>query len=280
MRGTIVSGELSRRQPVPLYYQLEMLLRKSIEVGTFDVGTPLPGEKELARTHGISRVTVRQALQRLEDDGLIVRQRGKGTFVAPDFKPENRIERNIGDVRGFEEDLLRLGLEPHAEVLGVETIVADQFFADLMCVDVGELLVRVRRRGYSGSTPLWLESRTFPLDIGEALVESNELSAAAMMPVVERSSGHKITDIEVSIEAATAAESQAKLLSIPKDSPMHRYEKRVLGGGSRVLLYMRAAFPARYFKFTFKYRSNPTIALEARVDDYRQQERPIGQTDF
>ncbi len=255
---------LARHQPVPLYYQLETLLRKAIETGEYESGVTLPTEGELATRHGISRVTVRQALQRLEDDGLIVRQRGKRTIVAQGGRAKGRIERNLTNIRGFEEDMLRLGLNPRAEILEVETVTAQGSLIELLGVPRDVELLRVRRRGLSNSKPLWLESRYFPMDIGSALLASDELSAAAVMPLVEKHSGYSITDIEITLEAAVATERQAGLLGIPLASPIHRYEKRVIGSKSKVLLYMRAAFPAGYFRFTYSHHAQPGLALNTK----------------
>ena len=80
--------ELRRDEPTPLYYQLEMLLRRAIEMGEFPEGR-LPTEEALAKHHGVSRLTVRGALRRLEEDGLILRQRARGTFVCQETRRSN-----------------------------------------------------------------------------------------------------------------------------------------------------------------------------------------------
>jgi DNA-binding GntR family transcriptional regulator len=98
--------------------------------------------------------------------------------------------------------------------------------------------------------------------IGSALLTGDSLSAAAMMPLVEKHSGYKITDIEITLEAAVASERQAELLAIPVASPVHRYEKRVMGGKNQVLLYMRAVFPAGSFRFTYHHHAEPELALK------------------
>ena len=75
-------GELDRSSFVPLYYQLQELLKEQIESGAWEPGERLPSEPELARRYGISRVVVRQALAILEDDRQVIRMQGRGTFVA------------------------------------------------------------------------------------------------------------------------------------------------------------------------------------------------------
>jgi GntR family transcriptional regulator len=76
------SGALDRSSFVPLYYQLQELVKEQIESGAWRPGDRLPSEPELARRYAVSRVVVRQALAILQDDGQIVRVQGRGTFVA------------------------------------------------------------------------------------------------------------------------------------------------------------------------------------------------------
>jgi GntR family transcriptional regulator len=81
-RSILDARRLDRRSFVPLYYQLQEILKEQIESGFWQPGDPLPSEPEFAQRFGVSRVVVRQALAILEDDRQIVRIRGRGTFVA------------------------------------------------------------------------------------------------------------------------------------------------------------------------------------------------------
>ena len=81
-RSILDARRLDRRSFVPLYYQLQEILKEQIESGLWQPGDPLPSEPEFAQRFGVSRVVVRQALAILEDDRQIVRIRGRGTFVA------------------------------------------------------------------------------------------------------------------------------------------------------------------------------------------------------
>ena len=81
-------------QPTPLYHQLEIALRRSIEAGDFPDGR-LPTEAELGRQYHVSRLTVRSALRRLEEDGLIERRRARGTFVCREALDKVTGDRSI-----------------------------------------------------------------------------------------------------------------------------------------------------------------------------------------
>jgi GntR family transcriptional regulator len=105
--GELDRGRLDRSSAVPLYYQLQELLKEQIESGVWGPGDSLPSEPELARGLGVSRVVVRQALAILDDDRQIVRLRGRGTFVAQP-KLEHRaggLSRLLMRPRGPEIDI-------------------------------------------------------------------------------------------------------------------------------------------------------------------------------
>ena len=81
-QNPILSARLSMDSDIPLYAQLVGIIKRNISTGTLAVGDLLPSEAELCRWMNISRNTVRQAIGELEDEGLVVRERGRGTFVA------------------------------------------------------------------------------------------------------------------------------------------------------------------------------------------------------
>src|SRR5258705_13794378 len=102
------SAFVSRR--IPLYYQLENLLREKILSGTFAAGGRLPTESGLIQQYGVSRITVRQALTSLADEGVIERRQGRGTFVAGRRTTRRRLEGPIhltggpGEVMAMAQD--------------------------------------------------------------------------------------------------------------------------------------------------------------------------------
>ncbi|MEI6157324.1 MAG: GntR family transcriptional regulator, partial [Atribacterota bacterium] len=73
---------LDRKTPIPLYYQLIEMIRKQVETSVLSPGVTIPSERELSEKYHISRPTVRQAIQELVHEGLLYRERGKGTFVS------------------------------------------------------------------------------------------------------------------------------------------------------------------------------------------------------
>jgi GntR family transcriptional regulator len=214
-----VTAELRVDEPVPLYYQLELALRRRIESGELAPGSVLPGEHLLAERFGVSRITVRHALDRLEEDGLIVRRRGARTVIAPNPLLQPKVERNPTKLFGFEDDMLRLGLRPRARLLEATTGAPPGWAASLLGLPPGADIVRIRRLGTSDGVPLWVESRFFPPDVGAAVL-GTDLTAVSVRRVVERELGLRIERTEAELEAAVATRRQAELLGLAPGAPL------------------------------------------------------------
>jgi len=243
---------LRRREPLPLYFQLETLLRQQIDTGEYESGNPLPSENDLAVQHGISRVTVREALRRLEEDGFVVRQRGRGTFVAPGVRRTGKILRDLSNVVGFEAELRRLGHEPQGEVLAIEEVPATGQLAQVMRIPAGSVLVRMRRRGTSRGEPLWLETRYFPADVGKDLIASGGLTSPAIIRLLEEQLAEHIGIVRIELEAALATEPQAELLQILPGTAIQVYEAAAETNSGRVVQFVRVIFPSGHFRLTFQ----------------------------
>src|SRR5260370_7422423 len=111
---------IDRINPLPYYVQVKDALREHIESGEWPAGHQLPGEPELCVLFDVSRTVIRQALSDLEYEGLIVRKKGKGTFVAEPKIGESLIQK----LTGFYQDMVELGPTPVTQVPKQETVPA------------------------------------------------------------------------------------------------------------------------------------------------------------
>jgi GntR family transcriptional regulator len=156
----LAGNVLDRTSFVPLYYQLQEVLKEQIESGVWQPGDAIPSEPELAQRFGVSRVVVRQALAILSDDRQIVRVQGRGTFVA-----EPKLDTRAGG-------LSRLLMSPRSpevaiEVLDVRASAVERSIRERLCVDEGEPILRL--------TTL-LSLRGVPLAITYSFFRSEEVS--------------------------------------------------------------------------------------------------------
>src|SRR4051812_35646981 len=106
---------LMRDGTVPLHTQIAEALRLQIQNDGFNSEQGFPSERDLAEQYGVSRMTVRQALQKLRQEGLIYHERGVGTFVN-----NRKIDVHTRNLSGFSEEMVSLGLSPSSRVLALK----------------------------------------------------------------------------------------------------------------------------------------------------------------
>jgi GntR family transcriptional regulator len=137
---------------LPLSAQTQQYLLGLIEHGTYQPGEQLPSEKELATQLGISRSTLREALLNLEQEGVLIRRHGVGTFLAPGY--EHRLESGLERLESVLELAARQELQVKVGDLQVEQVPADNDLADRLQVSPGTPLTSVRRVIIVGRKPV------------------------------------------------------------------------------------------------------------------------------
>lgn len=139
----------------PLYDQLVDLLKEKIET-ELEPNTKLESERELSNRYGLSRTTVRLALQELEKIGYIYRIRGKGTYVSD----LSKVGRNITSAYSFTEQTKASGKIPKTIILEFEIVEANKYFANKLQVSLGDPLYKIKRLRLANDEPMMLE-RTY-----------------------------------------------------------------------------------------------------------------------
>lgn len=147
--------------PMPRYHQVYLILRQKILEGVWPAGSPMPSEHELALAHDVSRITVRNALGRLQGEGLISRRRGSGTFVEP-LKLTQRRE----NLKGLLENLLAMGLRTEVRLLSFAYIPAPPDVAQQLEIRTGAIVQKSVRVRLSDGTPFSHLTAWVPEDIG------------------------------------------------------------------------------------------------------------------
>jgi GntR family transcriptional regulator len=224
-------------QPTPLYYQLEIALRRAIEAGDFPDGR-MPTEAELGRHYQVSRLTVRTALRRLEEDGLIERRRARGTFVCREAL--DKLVRDH-DRLSLEEDLRRHGGALAIDVLALEETEAPPFVTEGLQLAPHSRVVRVRRLGRINNEPLWLERRYYPLELGLKL-SKEMLVGVSVNRLIQQAQGVRVKSARIRLDAAVATSDEAKQLQVSKGHPLLVSQQVSYDADGRPFQLMRSAF--------------------------------------
>lgn len=239
--------------PVPLYYRLRQMLRAQIQEGKMPPGSPFPTEQELMERYNVSRTTVRQAVLGLVSEGLLYRKQGKGTFVA-----EPKIEEELASLTAFSEEMDARGLKPSAKLISAQLVTLTDLEAARMGMQPGSQAYRIERLRLADGEPMALEVTTWPLDLGQRLVDEN-LNDASIYQLLEEKFGIVLGEADQTIEAAAASAHDAEYLGIRKGAPVLVVERVTSDASGRAIELARLTYRAdRYsYRIRLRRRRNP-----------------------
>ncbi len=204
---------LNKRDHKPLFKQIADGVRGQIEAGQLKAGEPIPSEREYVEQLGVSRMTVRAALDELVREGLLVRQHGRSTVVAG-----ARIHKNALGFMSFTEDMRSRGLEASSRLLRLEAEVADAAVAAQLGLGVGERVIRIERVRLANGEPMALERCFLPHARFGRLLEE-DLTQQSLYDVLERRFDCRPMLAEESIEATLLDTQEARQLGVARNSP-------------------------------------------------------------
>lgn len=214
-----------------LYSRVETVLASEITGGDLKVGDQLPTEDDLIARFGVSRITVRRAIQNLVSRGLVEIRRGTGTFVAAP-----KITQDLKELSGFVEDMHALGRKPTARVLGKEIVTAGGTVASHLALTRGERVVRIRRVRLADGIPLSFDETYLPLEIGKKVM-SDDLKVEPIFSLLERKYDVPLIEAEYKLDAVPADREVAKALKVKQGSPVFRIERTSYSKGARPVDY-------------------------------------------
>lgn len=204
----------SRKGGIPLYYQIMRNLKEQIVSGKLGPGDRLPSEAEHTRRFGVSRVVIRQALRILEEQGLIVRVKGNGTFVS-----EAVAEDAAPRISGSLEDLIHIGADTTIKVIEFRLVKATADLAEVFGVKEGDDLFHMQRIRLVGGRPLAVLINHVPYSIG-ATIPLSDLAKEPLIVLIEKRAGVHVEWASQVFQAVAADEEMAQRLEVDILTPL------------------------------------------------------------
>lgn len=227
-------SDIDRDVPIPYHFQLRELLRNEIAEGRWEVGERLPSERELCENFGLSRTTIREALDALVHEGLLQREQGRGTFVA-----EPKImESWLGSPDGFTESMSKQGYHIVTKVLNLAVIQAPRNIATKLRLPSEASAVVLDRLRTVLSEPLLLVTSYLPENICPALLHV-DFTRKSLYEALKEECGIEIAHATRCMEAVAANELEARLLNVKPGAPLMLIESTA---------YLEDGTPVEYFK--------------------------------
>jgi len=210
---------LDRNSSEPMYHQLFLLLRDKILSGQLKAGDLLPPESELMEMYQISRITVRQAVDRLAAENLVSKQRGKGTFV---LKPDVRSEATV--LIEFEKEMRLRGYNPQAKVLQRRIVTVSRVTAEKLKIRDGDDLTHISRLWYVDDQPITVEDIFLVTAYCPDILTGHNFSKESIHDIWEQQYGVRIERAEQTVSAMMAPKEIGDLLE-QKGQPLLYIER-------------------------------------------------------
>lgn len=233
-----------------LYYQLVDLLQERIKKQMIP-HDKLPSERELTAQYGVSRTTVRLALQELESSGYIYRRHGKGTFVSD-------IQKKAADIAGaysFTEQMKSLGRHPDTRILSFEQIEADKFIAKHLNLSLGEAIYKLSRLRSADREPLMIEDTYLPVKLFMTL-DDKLLRSKPLYDLFSEDFNQTVRLADEELYASIASKEDAKQLMINEGAPVLHLARQTYNMKNEIIEFTLSVARADQFHYQIRHIRN------------------------
>lgn len=191
---------LKANNSIPLYEQLQAIIRDNILSGMYAPGERMPSEPELGKSFGVSRITVRRAIEELEKGGLLERKQGRGTFVR-----YNKVRGTMDSIMGFTDSLSGMGLNPRRVIHSKYIVPADAGIASTLCILRGAPVVELKRTMCDDTKPILYDECYYPLERFPGMLEKLHEDVSTYQLIREEygvlmTRAHKCFNVEIADE--------------------------------------------------------------------------------
>ena len=232
--------DIDRASPVPLYFQVSSRIEQAIGDGTLRPGARLENEIALADRLGLSRPTVRRAIQELVSKGLLVRRRGLGTQVV-----QRPLTREV-ELTSLFDDLKRGSREPTTELLSRAVIGADDRISEVLSVPSGVPILHVRRVRFADGVPLAILENFLASEFID--ISEEDLRTRGLYQLL-RARGTSISVARQRIGARSATLEESKLLEIKARGPVLTMDRTAYSNNGRAIEYGHHCYRPDLYSF-------------------------------
>jgi GntR family transcriptional regulator len=233
---------IDKFSPIPIYFQIQEYIREKIKKKEWEPGSMIPSERILTETFDVSRMTIRQAIQGLVDEGILARKRGSGTFVN-----DQKVEQPLQSMISFTRLMESTGMKASAKILSFAERKATETEANVLGIEAGSMVFYLERIRLGNDIPIAIEASVIPAHLAKGLTEKDaELS---LYQFLQEKAGLVFGDAKQSIEAISADEHTAELLAIVPGSPILLIERVAALRNGLPFEYVHSYYAGNRFKF-------------------------------
>lgn len=237
--------KLNRNNATPLHLQIQAFLRQKIVSNQLKSDETIPSERDLAEELRVSRMTVRQALNALREEGLIYQKRGKGTFVS-----SLKLDIHTRNLNGFSDEMTRRGMTPSSKTLQISRARASAEQAERLLLDDGAEVFCLKRLRLADKIPMSLETTFLPV-AQFAELDRYDFEKKSLYQVLENDYGVRMFSAAEDLEAAVSDAETSELLGVKKNSPLLIVYRTVFTDGNQPLEFTKSVYRADRYRASF-----------------------------
>ena len=234
-------GPINPNSEVAMYKQLIQLILSQIEGGELKAGDKIPSESELVARYNISRVTVRAALKSLEEDEVLIRSQGKGTFVAAP-----RARYNADDQIGFTKSCLLAGRQPSTRLVKRELVYPSNSTRQFLGTQEDEKVIMTERLHSADGKPISIETNYYAKALDFILEEDLN---GSLFELLEQKHHIAVQHSTRTLEVCLAIPNEAKLLGLRRGAPLLLFKDKVVDRKGAPLFYSKQIYCTETLEF-------------------------------
>ncbi|MBH0170988.1 MAG: GntR family transcriptional regulator [Bacillota bacterium] len=232
---------IDKTSPMPLYFQIEEAIKQKIDKGEWESETMIPSEREFAENYEVSRMTVRQAINNLVNDGYLTRRKGKGTFVSA-----KKIEQKLLGLTSFTEDMKSRGYKPASRLISFQKTTAENRVAKALEIEEDQEIYEIKRVRLANDIPMAFETTYVPVDLLE--LNESHIKQGSLYSEVENA-GFVIDYATQSLEASISREAESEILEITKGAAVLLIKRQTYLTTGRPLELVQSVYRGDRYKF-------------------------------
>lgn len=236
---------IQRNGQTPIYEQIYQKLLEQIQNEEFDSGATFPSERELAERFGVSRMTVRQALTTLKQEGFIYHERGIGAFVS-----KRKLDVHTRNLVGFTEEMVERGLVPSSRLLLAKLEKANEETAGFLGIETGDEVFHLQRLRLADGSPMAFEDAYLPADRYPNL-DKFSLENVSLYEILKSEFGVRLSHATEVLEAMAVSKKIGEALSIKENSPVLMVHRVVFSDANLAVESVKTFYRADRYRATF-----------------------------
>ena len=235
------------KDAIPLYHQIVAGLKEQINAGELVSGEKIPTEKWLSEHYGVSRVTVRKALENLTEEGYVEKRPNKGCYVL-----QPKFEKNFSRMRSLHQELVDAGITPSSKIISYQEVEADSWVCKHLGCKQGEIVLVIKRIRYADERPFAEQTIYLPKYLFE---DFNPwlLKEESLHDIMEKQYHVEILHSEQNITATMSEKEKMRELDLKKEQPILHIRSTVYTKDDKICEYSDTYFLTNVVRYSFAW---------------------------